>query len=195
VTTIARKPSTGSGPGACCRSKIEDFRDDERAKLSRTTLLTSFRCLLRPGSRTPPRPFSPPGNRTAALPSPWSRDETRSRPTTARLRSGQDACRAARRDRGGVAESTASAFRRASKVDPGGLKGRGVVGEARTRKHRNEVRSAAWSARVERAEGFLGIGGPDSDSRERAEGFRGVCGITPTAVVRSPTNRYVAHLH
>jgi|GEM_PF-3110415 len=55
------------------------------------------------------------------------------------------------------------------------MKGRGAVAEARTRKHRgsrelcslvitkdakrlsndNEVRSAAWSARVERTEGFL----------------------------------------
>jgi len=46
------------------------------------------------------------------------------------------------------------------------------------------------SARTRRIQGRGGGG-----KRERAEGFRGLCGITPTAVVRSPTIRYVAHLY
>jgi len=49
-TRTTRKPSAGSGPGACCRSKIEDFRDDESG-LSRTTpsLRSGAYCAQVPG--------------------------------------------------------------------------------------------------------------------------------------------------
>jgi len=54
------KAPGGSTREARCRPKIGDFRDDERASLSRTTLLTAFRCLRHlPSSSRPPLSFPP----------------------------------------------------------------------------------------------------------------------------------------
>jgi len=140
-----------------------------RASLSRTTVLASS-CFVQPTS-----PFQSPGSAPQPCPSPGRGDERRSRPGGCGRK--RDSRRTAR-IRGGVVESMPSASVARVRLSPGGMKGRGAVGEARHVKHRSAARSADCDARV-----------------ERAEGFRVVCGITPTAVVRSPTNRYVPHLY
>ena len=61
---------------------------------------------------------------TAALPFPWSADETASRPCGCGRK--RDSART-RRIRGGVVVLIASAFHRASNAVPGGLKARGAV--------------------------------------------------------------------
>jgi len=103
--TAARKPSAGSVPGLAA-------------------LLTSFRC-LRPGSRTPPRPFSPPGQHSTAALFPWSRHKRRSRPGGC----GRSVSR--RQARPGRSQPRARFIARAT-GSPEGLKGRGAVAGAET---------------------------------------------------------------
>jgi len=132
------------------RSKIGDFRHDETASPSRTT---SFASLTRtPG--TAPQPCPSLVGRRDGLPGHAVVEGSVIR--RGRAESGRNgalnisACRRPREQRG-----------------PGGLKGRGALAEARTRKHRTEWRRAAWSARGERAEGFRSVCGCDRSEKAR----------------------------
>ena len=114
-------------------------------------LLATLRYLLRPGSRTPPRPFSPPGTVLQPCPSPstraervWarktrcaesfggSRDETRSRPSGCGAVRTRDSRRTPRtREEWGVNRKRVSSREPCSRY-PGGMKGRGGVAWAET---------------------------------------------------------------
>jgi len=104
-------------------------------------LLAPLRCLRRRGADDRASPFHSSKARTTALPFPWSRHERRSRPCGCGAVRTRDSART-RRIRGGMVVSIASAFHRASNAAPGGMKGRGPVGDGGRRKHRSEARSA-----------------------------------------------------
>jgi len=117
-TATPRKPSAGSGPGACCRSKIEDFRDDERAKLSRTTLLAPLQWCS--GARVPGPHLALSVLQVSTAPQPCPSLVAARKPLPAgRMRSGQDdVIRAGRRESGRCGELIASAGRRRPKGGP-----------------------------------------------------------------------------
>jgi len=105
-------------------------------------LLTTLRCLRVRASFTGPRPFSPPGIRIArAAYGPRSRLEPPNLP--GRSPSGER--HASFRNRPATSEGRGEYHALATRAglrccaDPGGLKGRGAVDEARHVKHRSEV--------------------------------------------------------
>jgi len=128
-TATPRKPSARSGPGACCAPPCG-------------------RCLLRPGSRTAPRPFSPPWSaqhRSPALPLVGRRDG---------LPGGYGRKRDSRRTvriRGGVVITIACAFHRASNAVPGVLvsEANEVVRETRSAsRHAENLRLSSSSGEL-----------------------------------------------
>ncbi|SFR97962.1 hypothetical protein SAMN05216559_1947 [Halomicrobium zhouii] len=146
-----------------------------------------------PVGATPPRPFSPPGPHSSrgltsfgsrsrleppseqALTSLGSLRSPRHQPSpdSARTRRITLPTTTARRSAGSAGPSNARDARPGERQGcggvPGGLKGRGGLDEARAHKHRSEVRSAVVLARVQRAEGFLGVGGFLSSSTRPTE--------------------------